>query len=172
MTQPVAPVFTGTPGALFWNGTPIIPTPLPSGRSADFMRLPDSTFRARLATAADTVNSAPAVAVDPNAGIPTVGVNPAPFAAPVASGNLNGRNRGGLDENLANRPAPLEIEDMTLDSRCNICFAQISDVVFLPCRHMICCNWCAVAMGANIPNSARCPVCRAMVDSAVRAFRV
>lgn len=78
---------------------------------------------------------------------------------------------GGLNVDLANRPPSLEIEDMRVDLACSICYSYVADVMFLPCRHLICCNWCAVAINANVPGAARCPVCRTQVESAVRAYR-
>lgn len=46
---------------------------------------------------------------------------------------------------------------------CKICLDKKSDVLFLPCGHMVCCPQCAPAL-------VKCPVCRKQINGHVKTF--
>ena len=46
---------------------------------------------------------------------------------------------------------------------CKICLDDEVSVIFLPCRHMVCCNECGAAV-------KHCPVCRTLIVGTVKPF--
>jgi hypothetical protein len=64
------------------------------------------------------------------------------------------RARGPPDKE---RPTP------TTSMDCKVCFDRQIDVLFIPCRHLVCCATCAAL-------SKTCPVCRGHVSETLRVF--
>ena len=48
---------------------------------------------------------------------------------------------------------------------CKVCFDRQIDVLFIPCKHLVCCSTCAAAA-----LSKTCPVCRGHVSETLRVF--
>ena len=46
---------------------------------------------------------------------------------------------------------------------CKVCLDKDVEVVFLPCRHLVVCKWCA-------PNMWNCPVCRSKINETIKVF--
>jgi Zinc finger, C3HC4 type (RING finger) len=58
----------------------------------------------------------------------------------------------------ATQSQPPSGKDSGLDERleCCICFETKREIVFLPCRHMVCCNKCSTTV-------QECPMCRVTI---------
>ena len=68
------------------------------------------------------------------------------------------RARGELPTSavLPGEPVPSSME-------CKVCFAEQITTVFLPCRHLVCCQTCA-------SRSDSCPLCRRDISDILRVF--
>ena len=51
----------------------------------------------------------------------------------------------------------------TSSMECKVCFDRSIDALLLPCKHLVCCQTCAV-------QSRTCPVCRGRVDEILRVY--
>lgn len=56
-----------------------------------------------------------------------------------------------------------EIQRLSNQTLCGICYDKKIQVVFLPCRHFFCCHPCA----SSLPN---CPICKAGIRDTVAVF--
>ena len=56
-----------------------------------------------------------------------------------------------------------EFEDLQNKMACKICLDAKIEVLFLPCRHLVCCSDCATRM-------RECPFCRKKIDGTVKVF--
>lgn len=58
-------------------------------------------------------------------------------------------------------PPPLIVQQDPL--ACRICMDAAMDTLFLPCRHVVCCESCA-------PRCMRCPLCRGEIERSMRIY--
>jgi hypothetical protein len=63
----------------------------------------------------------------------------------------------------ARGPPDREQSTPTTSMDCKVCFDRQIDVLFIPCRHLVCCATCAAL-------SKTCPVCRGHVSETLRVF--
>ena len=57
-----------------------------------------------------------------------------------------------------------ENERLKDEKSCRVCFNYESNVLFLPCRHLVTCPNCAVSLD-------KCPVCRSPIECTVKVFK-
>ncbi len=57
-----------------------------------------------------------------------------------------------------------ENERLKDEQSCRVCYNEESNILFLPCRHLVTCPTCAAAV-------ASCPVCRSPIDATVQVFK-
>ena len=65
------------------------------------------------------------------------------------------RARGPQDRKESTQP--------TTSMDCKVCFDRQIEVLFIPCKHLVCCATCAAL-------SKTCPVCRGQVSETLRVF--
>lgn len=53
---------------------------------------------------------------------------------------------------------------------CIICCNAVPNVLFLPCRHLKCCDACASEMAVRASERYKCPLCKRIVEDTVVAF--
>ncbi|KAK9449802.1 uncharacterized protein V1518DRAFT_372475 [Limtongia smithiae] len=77
------------------------------------------------------------------------------------------------------RPNDMTAEELIVDIGCRVCFAQIANVVFLPCAHLAVCEYCADSIAPtpirNRPlahSSKLCPICRQLIKQKIKVWRV
>lgn len=72
------------------------------------------------------------------------------------------KNTKGQKDNLYEK---LEEENATLKHQitCRVCLDESVDMLFLPCRHLVCCSSCG-------NNCKKCPLCRQTIIAAVKTF--
>ena len=59
----------------------------------------------------------------------------------------------------------LEENERLKDERsCRVCYIHESNILFLPCRHLVTCPDCAVSV-------EKCPVCRSEIECTVKVFK-
>lgn len=63
-----------------------------------------------------------------------------------------------------------EKEDLERQLYCVVCMERPRAVLFFPCRHLVCCQDCAVQLLAR-PARRKCPVCRTALQQVVTAIR-
>ena len=56
-----------------------------------------------------------------------------------------------------------EMTEMRRRITCDICLDRPRGVLFLPCRHLLCCGICAASVN-------KCPCCRAQIVATIKAF--
>ena len=54
------------------------------------------------------------------------------------------------------------VEDKVL--RCKICLDEDINILFLPCSHLVCCNFCCNAL-------IKCPICRQPINECLRVYQ-
>ncbi|KAK7206192.1 hypothetical protein BZA70DRAFT_275982 [Myxozyma melibiosi] len=75
-------------------------------------------------------------------------------------------------------PPPLEPEELVVNVECKICFAQVANIVFLPCAHLAVCEYCAESHAPEGRNGALarmgrlCPICRQAIKRKLKVYRV
>lgn len=71
---------------------------------------------------------------------------------------------------------PVQIIDPTSDSAsdnealCIVCTDRNADTVYLPCRHMKCCQECSSLLAAQSENGFSCPFCKQSVATTLVVF--
>ena len=48
---------------------------------------------------------------------------------------------------------------------CKVCYEKISDCIFEPCKHMVCCDECSNKIMDN-----KCPMCRTNIESKLKIY--
>lgn len=56
-------------------------------------------------------------------------------------------------------------EELEAIIRCKVCYANIANMISLPCMHLSCCPICSVKVGDQ------CPICRSSVDKFLVVYR-
>lgn len=68
-------------------------------------------------------------------------------------------------------PPPKIDQDVVQTAPCCICLGSMADAfMFLPCCHVCCCRECFSAGRVPEITLTKCPVCRAQIDVALRAY--
>jgi hypothetical protein len=57
-----------------------------------------------------------------------------------------------------------ENERLKDEQSCRVCYNEESNILFLPCRHLVTCPTCAASV-------ANCPVCRSPIEQTVQVFK-
>ncbi|XP_077525641.1 death-associated inhibitor of apoptosis 2-like isoform X1 [Haemaphysalis longicornis] len=83
----------------------------------------------------------------------------------IFGGEVSAAAKGEVSSPLPSDPAEVVLENRRLKERrlCKVCLDAEVGVVFLPCGHLVACSACASAL-------SNCPVCRAAIAAAARAF--
>jgi hypothetical protein len=66
-------------------------------------------------------------------------------------------------EQVADQVVEQDVEEQT--TLCSVCFSNKKNVVFMPCRHMACCEMCA--SNQNVTN---CVLCRTPIEQTIVVF--
>ena len=67
------------------------------------------------------------------------------------------------DQNLSLEELKSKIDEMHRHNTCKVCLETVVQQLFLPCRHLICCEAC----GNNVKF---CPICRAYIAGTIKVF--
>jgi hypothetical protein len=57
-----------------------------------------------------------------------------------------------------------ENERLKDEQSCRVCYNEESNILFLPCRHLVTCPTCAASV-------ANCPVCRSPIETTLQVFK-
>lgn len=68
------------------------------------------------------------------------------------------------EKSLKSKKLIEENERLKDEQSCRVCYNEESNILFLPCRHLVTCPTCAASV-------ANCPVCRSPIETTVQVFK-
>jgi hypothetical protein len=84
----------------------------------------------------------------------------------------------GLDALDTGRPEAKSDEELKVSMECRICYTQLSEVVAIPCGHLVMCTYCSDQHSPTLLHDrtkprrpAQCPVCRKGIKQKYRVYR-